>query len=220
MGTIYFIVILSFFMLRFNIIIRVPLLFNMTKRAESLKTDKIGAEQHGLVWMDIEMSGLDPEVNTILEIATVITAYNLEIISEGPVIAIYQTDEALDVMDEWNKKHHGETGLIDRVRQSTYNMKNAEMLTIDFIKSRIARKRSPLCGNSIWQDRRFLIKYMPALENYFHYRNIDVSSVKELYTRWYPDLPPFEKENSHTAVKDIHESISELKYYRSKIFIK
>jgi oligoribonuclease len=192
----------------------------MTERAESIKTDKINTEQPSLAWMDIEMSGLDPEVNTILEIATVITDYNLEIISDGPVIAIYQTDEVLETMDEWNKKCHGETGLIDRVRQSTYNMKNAEILTIDFIKRYIAPKKSPLCGNSIWQDRRFLIKYMPTLENYFHYRNIDVSSVKELYTRWYPDSPAFEKENNHTAVKDIYESISELKYYRSKIFIK
>ena len=201
------------FVLLFNIMV------NMTKRVESIKTDKINTEKQCLVWMDIEMSGLDPEVNTILEIATVITDYNLEIISEGPVIAVKQPDNVLDSMDDWNSKHHSESGLIDRVRQSSVNMQDAESMTLNFIKNYIVPRQSPLCGNSIWQDRRFLIKYMPALEKYFHYRNIDVSSVKELYTRWYPDSPPFEKENTHTAVKDIYESISELKYYRTNIFI-
>ncbi len=195
-------------------------LFNMTERTESIETDKTNTEQHCLVWMDIEMSGLDPEVNTILEIATVITDYNLEIISEGPVVSVYHHDDILESMDDWNKKHHGRTGLIDRVRQSDYNMKDVEKLIVDFIKKYIAPNKAPLCGNSVWQDRRFLIKYMPALENYFHYRNIDVSSVKELCTRWYTDLPLFEKENTHSALKDIHESISELRYYRRKIFIK
>ncbi len=192
----------------------------MTDHVKNIKTGSIIGEQSRLVWMDIEMTGIDPDVNTILEIATVITDFNLEIISEGPAIAIYQPYNTLDSMDEWNKKYHGETGLIARVRQSTIDMKDAELMTIDFIKKYIAPKKSPLCGNSIWQDRRFLIKYMPALENYFHYRNIDVSSLKELYTRWYPDYPRFEKENTHTALKDIYESISELKYYRGKIFIK
>lgn len=191
----------------------------MTERVDNLKTDSTDSEQSCLVWMDIEMTGLDPEVNTILEIAMVITDYDLEIISEGPVIAVSQPYDVLESMDDWNKKHHGETGLINRVRQSTINMKDAELITLNFIKSYIAPKKSPLCGNSIWQDRRFLIQYMPALEEYFHYRNIDVSSIKELYARWYPDLPAFEKENTHSALKDICESISELKYYRSKIFI-
>jgi oligoribonuclease len=119
-------------------------------------------------------------------------------------------------MDDWNKKHHNETGLIERVRQSSFHMRDAEMMTLDFIKNYVAPGKSPLCGNSIWHDRRFLIKYMPTLEEYFHYRNIDVSSVKELYNRWYPGLPRFEKENTHTALKDIHESISELQYYPAK----
>ncbi len=183
------------------------------------KTESIDIEESRLVWMDMEMSGLDPEVNTILEIATVITNYDLELISEGPVIAVAQPDEILDSMDEWNKEHHNKTGLTSRVRQSSYYMRDAETITLDFIKKYISPKKSPLCGNTIWQDRLFLIKHMPALEKYFHYRNIDVSSIKELYVRWYPNLPLFEKEHTHTAIKDIHESISELKYYRSNIFI-
>ncbi len=169
--------------------------------------------------MDIEMSGLDPEVSTILEIATVITDYNLEIVSEGPVVAINQPAEALNSMDDWNKEHHSKTGLIERVRQSPFYIRDAELMTLDFIKKYIPPEKSPLCGNSIWQDRRFLIKYMPELEKYFHYRNIDVSSIKELYSRWYPNLPRFEKINAHTALKDIHESISELRYYRGNIFL-
>ncbi|MBI4682393.1 MAG: oligoribonuclease [Nitrospirae bacterium] len=169
--------------------------------------------------MDIEMSGLDPEVSTILEIATVITDDNLEIVSEGPVIAINQPADVLNSMDDWNKEHHGKTGLIERVRQSTFYIRDAELMTLAFIKKYIPSGKTPLCGNSIWQDRRFLIKYMPELEKYFHYRNIDVSSIKELYARWYPNLPRFEKINAHSALKDIHESISELRYYRSNIFI-
>jgi oligoribonuclease len=191
----------------------------MIERDENLTMEKTDSRQFNLVWMDLEMSGLDPEINTILEIATIITDGNLEIISEGPVLAVYQDSEVLHSMDDWNKKHHSETGLIERVRQSAFNMRDAEMMTLDFIKDHIAPGKSPLCGNSICQDRRFLIKYMPALEGYLHYRNIDVSSIKELYNRWYPDLPRFEKENAHSALKDIHESISELQYYRRKIFI-
>lgn len=171
-----------------------------------------------LVWMDLEMSGLDPAVNTILEIATIITDYNLEIVSEGPVIAVYQPDELLNSMDDWNKEHHGRSGLLQRVRQSSISMAEAEALTLDFIKKHIAPGKAPLCGNSIWQDRMFLINYMPALEKYFHYRNIDVSSIKELYRRWYQDIPGFEKKNSHTALNDVYESIAELKYYRTSIF--
>jgi oligoribonuclease len=191
----------------------------MIERVENLIIEKVNPEQSNLVWMDLEMSGLDPETNTILEIATVITDGNLEIISEGPVLAIYQHSEVLHSMDDWNKKHHNETGLVERVRQSAFHMRDAEMMTLDFIKNHIVPGKSPLCGNSIWQDRRFLIKYMPILEKYFHYRNIDVSSIKELYNIWYPGLPLFEKENAHIALKDIHESISELQYYRRKIFI-
>ena len=181
--------------------------------------DNTGNKQTNLVWMDLEMSGLDPEENTILEIATLITDFNLEIVAEGPVIAIHQTDELLDSMDEWNTNCHKKTGLTERVRESKFGMKDAEIMTIDFIKEHVDHKASPLCGNTIWQDRRFLIKYMPELENYCHYRNIDVSSFKEVYSKWYPDLPMFEKEKVHSAMKDIKESVEELKYYRAKIFI-
>lgn len=181
-------------------------------------TDTANTDATPLVWMDLEMSGLDPEVNTILEIATIITDHNLEIISEGPVIAVYQPDEILDSMDDWNKEHHGGSGLLRRIRQSSISMAEAEALTLDFIKKHIAPGKAPLCGNSIWQDRIFLINCMPALEKYFHYRNVDVSSIKELYRRWYPGLPIFEKKNSHTALNDVYESIAELKYYRANIF--
>jgi oligoribonuclease len=175
-------------------------------------------KQSNLVWMDLEMSGLDPEENTILEIATLITDLNLEVVAEGPVIAIHQSDELLDSMDEWNTNCHRETGLTERVRKSDVGMKEAETMTLDFIMEHVNQSASPLCGNTIWQDRRFLIRYMPQLESYFHYRNIDVSSVKEICMRWYPDLPAFKKEKTHTAIKDIIESIEELKYYRTKIF--
>jgi len=191
----------------------------MADNINNSKANNSGEKKSNLVWMDLEMSGLNPEENTILEIATLITDYNIELVAEGPVIAIHQADELLDSMDEWNTNCHKETGLTERVRESKFGMKEAEMMTLDFIKEHVDKNASPLCGNTIWQDRRYLIKYMPELENYFHYRNIDVSSVKEICTRWYPDLPRFKKEKTHTAMKDIIESVEELKYYRSKIFI-
>ena len=191
----------------------------MTDMNDNLNIKITDPKQSNLVWMDLEMSGLDPEENTILEIATLVTDFNLNVVAEGPVIAIHQTDELLDSMDEWNTNCHRETGLTDRVKKSDLWMKDAEMITLDFIKKHVKLNASPLCGNTIWQDRRFLIKYMPELESYFHYRNIDVSSIKEISTRWYPDLPVFEKEKAHSALKDIGESIEELKYYRTKIFI-
>ncbi len=172
-----------------------------------------------LVWMDLEMSGLDPEENTILEIATLITDSSLDVIAEGPIIAIHQPDAVLDSMDEWNTNCHRETGLTERVRESSIGMKDAEMMTLNFIKNHIDQNVSPLCGNTIWQDRRFLFKYMPELERYFHYRIIDVSSIKEVCTRWYPDLPVFKKQKVHSAMKDIRESVAELTYFREKIFI-
>ena len=191
----------------------------MTDTNDNLNIKITDPKQSTLVWMDLEMSGLDPEENTILEIATLVTDFNLNVVAEGPVIAIHQTDELLDSMDEWNTNCHRETGLTDRVKKSDLGMKDAEMITLDFIKKHVNHNASPLCGNTIWQDRRFLIKYMPELENYCHYRNIDVSSVKELYTRWYPNLPMFEKAKVHSAMKDIIESVDELKYYRTKIFL-
>lgn len=168
-----------------------------------------------LVWMDLEMTGLDPEDNVIIEIATIITDDNLNIVAEGPVIAVHQPDSELDKMDDWNVNTHGNSGLVERVKNSTVSMADAEKQTIDFIAQYVKKGHSPLCGNSIHQDRRFLVKQMPLLEEYVHYRNIDVSTLKELAKRWKPSiLPGFKKSGSHKALDDILESIAEMKYYR------
>lgn len=168
-----------------------------------------------LVWMDLEMTGLDPEDNVIIEIATIITDDELNIVAEGPVIAVHQPDSELAKMDDWNVKTHGESGLIDRVKASKVSMAEAEQQTIDFIAQYVKKGHSPLCGNSIHQDRRFLVKQMPILEEFVHYRNIDVSTLKELAKRWKPSiLPGFKKSGSHKALDDILESIAEMKYYR------
>lgn len=168
-----------------------------------------------LVWMDLEMTGLDPEDNVIIEIATIITDDNLNIVAKGPVIAVHQSDFELAKMDDWNVKTHGESGLVARVKSSRVSMAEAEKQTIDFIAQHVKKGHSPLCGNSIHQDRRFLVKQMPLLEEYVHYRNIDVSTVKELAKRWKPEiLPGFVKSGSHKALDDILESIAEIKYYR------
>ena len=168
-----------------------------------------------LVWMDLEMTGLDPEDNVIIEIATIITDDELNIIAEGPVIAVHQPDFELDKMDEWNVRTHGESGLVERVKASKVSMAAAEKQTLEFIAQHVKKGHSPLCGNSIHQDRRFLVKQMPLLEEYVHYRNIDVSTLKELAKRWKPEiLPGFKKAESHKALDDILESIAEVKYYR------
>jgi len=172
-----------------------------------------------LVWIDLEMTGLDPEVDTILEIATIITDEHLNILAEGPNLAIHQSDQVLESMNDWCKQHHGQSGLTDRVRRSDISLEEAERVTLDFIHSFVPERASPLCGNSIHQDRRFLVRYMPELEAYVHYRNIDVSTVKELVSRWYPSVPAPAKHGEHLALADIHESINELKYYREKVFI-
>ena len=173
-----------------------------------------------LVWMDLEMTGLEPDTCTILEIATIVTEADLTIVAEGPNLAIHQPDEVLDAMDEWNTTHHGASGLIDRVKASTVSMEEAERLTMEFLAEHVNNGKSPLCGNSIGQDRRFLRAYMPTLEGTLHYRNVDVSSIKELVKRWYSDdmLPP-RKKNSHLALDDIIESIEELRYYKESIFV-
>lgn len=172
-----------------------------------------------LVWMDLEMTGLDPERDTILEIATLITTSNLDVVAEGPVLAIHHPEQVLAGMDDWNREHHGASGLVERVRDSRCAMRAAEALTLEFVRRHIAERTSPLCGNSIWQDRRFLARYMPELEAYLHYRNIDVSTVKELVRRWYPDgLQPPEKKHAHLALDDIRESIEELRFYRGHVF--
>jgi oligoribonuclease len=170
--------------------------------------------QH-LIWIDLEMTGLDPDRDLIIEIATVITDKDLNILAQGPVLAVHQTDAALAAMDDWNQKHHGESGLIDRVKASIINEAEAERLTIEFLKQWVPENTSPICGNSIGQDRRFLYRYMPRLEAYFHYRNIDVSTLKELAARWAPEVKNgFNKESTHQALDDIIESIEELRYYR------
>jgi oligoribonuclease len=165
--------------------------------------------------MDLEMTGLDPEDNVIIEIATIITDDQLNIVAEGPVIAVHQPDSELDKMDDWNVKTHGNSGLVERVKASKISMAEAEKQTLDFIAQHVKKGHSPLCGNSIHQDRRFLVKQMPQLEEYVHYRNIDVSTLKELAKRWKPSiLPGFKKGGSHKALDDILESIAEMKYYR------
>lgn len=175
--------------------------------------------QH-LIWVDLEMTGLNPDTDLIIEIATIVTDKNLNTLAQGPVLAVHQSDEALAAMDEWNQNHHGQSGLIDRVRASLIDDKEAERLTLEFLKQWLPEKASPICGNSICQDRRFLYRYMPRLEAYFHYRNIDVSTLKELAGRWAPAVRDgFKKKATHQALDDILESIEELRYYREH-FIK
>lgn len=165
------------------------------------------------------MTGLDPDTDTVIEIATIVTDAELNTLAEGPVIAI-QTDEArLQAMDEWNTEHHGASGLLDRVRASEYTLADAERETINFLGEWIAAGKSPMCGNSICQDRRFMVRTMPKLEAYFHYRNVDVSTIKELTRRWSPEFAnSFRKKNTHLALDDIRESIAELAHYRKHIF--
>lgn len=177
------------------------------------------SKNNNLVWMDLEMTGLDPAADTILEIATLITDAQLNVIAEGPNLAVHQPDSVLAAMGEWCRQHHGDSGLTERVRKSSISMAEAEAQTLAFIKQHVPERRSPLCGNSIHQDRRFLVCYMPKIENYVHYRNIDVSTVKELVNRWYPELPMPAKQGEHLAMADIHESIKELKFYRKRVFV-
>ncbi|HOP47442.1 MAG TPA: oligoribonuclease [Desulfobacteraceae bacterium] len=172
-----------------------------------------------LIWIDLEMTGLDPENHVILEIACIITSNSLEIIAEGPDIPIKHPEHILSLMDSWSRKHHQLSGLLHRAKTSPYNCNQAEDAILDFVTKYCKKGQSPLCGNSIWQDRRFLIKYMPRLEDFLNYRNIDVSSIKELAKRWYPALPRFKKQKQHQAMEDIRESLNELKFYRQHIFM-
>lgn len=172
-----------------------------------------------LIWIDLEMTGLSPEEDVIIEIATLVTDKDLNTLAQGPVIAIHQSEETLAGMDEWNTRQHGQSGLTDRVRQSQYSAADAEAKTIEFLREWVEPGISPMCGNSICQDRRFLARYMPELEKYFHYRNLDVSSVKEIARRWRPELAKgFRKKASHLAMDDILDSIAELAYYRDSFF--
>jgi oligoribonuclease len=175
--------------------------------------------ENNLVWVDMEMTGLDPLKDQILEIATLVTDSDLNVIAEGPNLAVFQPEDVLQAMDEWNQTHHGKSGLLDRVRASQETVASAELKTLEFVAAHCKAKTSPLCGNSVWQDRRFLDRLMPKLNSYFHYRIIDVSSVKELARRWYPQLPPMPKKETHLALADIRESVEELKYYRRSIFL-
>ncbi len=171
-----------------------------------------------LVWMDLEMTGLDPDREGILEIACLVTDSDLNVVAEGPHLAVFQPETLLDAMDEWNQTHHRDSGLLTRVRQSTVDTQQAEGLLLEFLQAHVPEGKSPLCGNTIYQDRRFLTRHMPRVERYLHYRLVDVSSVKELALRWYPDLPPFQKAEKHLALDDIRESIGELAYYRNTVF--
>lgn len=172
-----------------------------------------------LIWIDLEMSGLDPGRHVILEVASMVTDGRLQVVDEGPAIAVHHDEEALLTMEPWSREHHGSSGLLDRVRSSEWSLLRAEQATLDFLSRHCVAGKSPLCGNSVWQDRRFLIRHMPRLEAFLHYRNIDVSSVKELVRRWYPGLPRFSKKKVHLALSDIRESVKELQYYKDHIFV-
>lgn len=179
----------------------------------------MAVDKKHLIWIDLEMTGLDTLNDTIIEIATIVTDSELNILAEGPVFAIRTPDIVLNSMDDWNTRQHGQSGLIDRIRRSNVTMAQAETETIAFLSKYVESGRSPMCGNSICQDRRFLARQMPTLERFFHYRNLDVSTVKELAYRWRPDiLSSFEKKGSHLALDDIRDSIRELRHYKEHFF--
>lgn len=172
-----------------------------------------------LVWIDMEMTGLDPDVDAILEIASLVTDNDLTVLAEGPVLAIHQAEQLLAGMDAWNVEHHTASGLVERVRRSPVSVTEAQALTLGFVQRYAEKHAAPLCGNTVWQDRRFLKRYMPTLEDWLHYRIVDVSTVKELARRWKPELVErFKKRNTHRALDDIRESVAELKYYRDVFF--
>jgi oligoribonuclease len=176
---------------------------------------------NNLIWIDLEMTGLDLSKERIIEIATVVTDSELTVLAEGPVFAIHQSDDLLEAMDKWNTRQHNRSGLVERVINSQTTEQQAELETIRFLKKHISPGKSPMCGNSICTDRRFLYQFMPDLEKFFHYRNLDVSTVKELAKRWYGDhvVKAFKKDSQHLALQDVHDSIAELKHYRQHIFI-
>ena len=172
-------------------------------------------DKENLIWIDLEMTGLEPQTDVIIEIATIVTDKNLNILAEGPIIAIHQRNELLDGMDEWCTTQHGKSGLTQRVKDSTFSEADAEKETIAFLEQYVPAGTSPMCGNSICQDRRFMANYMTDLEEFFHYRNLDVSTIKELANRWSPEVAKgFYKESSHLAMEDIKDSIAEMLYYR------
>ncbi len=174
--------------------------------------------ENNLIWIDLEMTGLNTDNDFIIEIASIVTDSQLNVLAEGPAIAIYQPDKVLEKMDEWNTEQHNQSGLVERVRNSPYDVGEAERLTLDFIQKFVPAGKSPMCGNSICQDRRFMHRLMPALAAYFHYRNLDVSTIKELMRRWAPGKKAYTKDSLHLALEDIRDSIDELKFYREHIF--
>lgn len=175
----------------------------------------MAADANNLIWVDMEMSGLDPEAEKVLEVAIVVTDTHLNTVAEGPVVVVHQTDAVLGAMDAWNKNTHAKSGLIERVKASTQSEADADVRLVDFLRQHVPAGVSPLCGNSVHQDRRFMVKYLPAFEAHFHYRNLDVSTLKELMRRWKPELAAgMTKHGRHEALADIYESIAELKYYR------
>jgi oligoribonuclease len=191
----------------------------MSEKNDALAVNTTPASER-MVWLDMEMSGLKPDSDRILEIALIVTDANLNTIVTAPVWVVHQDDAVLDGMDAWNKGTHGKSGLIDRVKASTLNEQEVEQACIAFLKQYVKAGVSPMCGNSICQDRRFMARYMPKLEAYFHYRNVDVSTIKELARRWQPEIMKgFVKKQAHTALADIEESIEELRYYRNTFFI-
>lgn len=178
----------------------------------------MSVDTDNLIWIDLEMTGLDTMSDRIIEVATIITNKDLEEVAVGPVIAVHQPSALLDAMDDWNTKQHTQSGLVERVKSSTVSEQDAEAATIEFLQQYVPENASPMCGNSICQDRRFLARLMPKLEAYFHYRNLDVSSLKELAQRWYPEVAKgFNKDSKHLALDDIRDSIEELKYYRQHL---
>lgn len=179
----------------------------------------MAAKSDNLVWIDLEMTGLDPLVDHVIEVATIVTDAELNVIGEGPVVVIHQPDEVLARMDDWNRRTHGESGLLERVRRSSSTAHDAERMTLEFLQQHAEVGASPMCGNSICQDRRFLAREMPSLEKFFHYRNLDVSTLKELARRWAPNvLAGLQKTSRHLAIDDVRESIDELRYYRRTLF--
>ncbi|MCP8688130.1 oligoribonuclease [Marinobacterium sedimentorum] len=193
----------------------------MSNSKQSASTpNESNSRSTNLIWIDLEMTGLEPEHDTIIEIATIVTDANLNLIAEGPSLAVHQSDAALAAMDEWCTRQHGQSGLTQRVRESLFGERDAELQTLAFLQQHVDQGASPMCGNSIGQDRRFLDKYMPELEAFFHYRNLDVSTLKELARRWKPEvLEGVKKQGSHLALDDIRDSINELSHYRQH-FIK
>lgn len=187
-------------------------------QAQDRAWNKMSINNENLIWIDLEMTGLDTTRDAIIEIATIVTDKQLEVLAEGPVLAIHQPKDMLEAMDEWNTRQHNASGLVERVKTSTIDVREAERQTVDFVSQYVEKGYSPMCGNSICQDRRFMARLMPELEAYFSYRNLDVSTLKELTKRWAPSIASgFNKQGAHLALDDIRESIAELRYYREHI---